>query len=151
MKSGVEMKVSVLYHSITGNTKKIAEAIADEVGVYAENITHDSNKFTADVLFLGDGNYVSNIHKVTKELIKSLENKNIKNIAVFGTYGGMNNAKAKMIELIKNNGLNVLDENFFCKGKAWGVLNRNKPGKEDIEGAKDFARHVIRKISKNDL
>ncbi len=148
MKGGVEMKVSVLYHSITGNTKKIAEAIADEVGVYAENITHDSNKFTADVLFLGDGNYVSNIHKVTKELIKSLENKNIKNIAVFGTYGGMNNAKAKMIELIKNNGLNVLDENFFCKGKAWGVLNRNK---EDIEGAKDFARHVIRKISKNDL
>lgn len=145
------MEVRVLYHSITGNTRKIAEAIADEVGVVAESIIHGSCEFIADVLFLGDGNYVSNIHKNTRKLICSLENKDIKNIAVFGTYGGKNNAKVKMIELIKKSGLNVLDESFFCKGKAWGVANRNKPDKDDIEGAKEFAREVIRKISQNDL
>ncbi len=141
------MKVKVLYHSITGNTRKIADAIAGEVGVDAESIASGQYEVTADVLFLGDGNYVSNIHKVTKELINSLKNQDIKNIAVFGTYGGMNNARQKMIELIKRNGINVLDDNFFCKGKAWGVINRNKPDKDDIEKAKEFAREVIRKIS----
>lgn len=144
------MEIRVMYHSMTGNTRKIAEAIADEVGVVAESINNDSNEVKADVLFLGDGNYVSNIHKVTKELINSLKKQNIKNIAAFGTYGGMNNAKPRMIELMKKSGFNVLENNFFCKGKAWGLLNRNKPDTGDIEGAKEFAREVIRKISKND-
>ena len=70
----------------------------------------------------------------------------MKNIAVFGTYGGQMNALFKMKETLRNHGLNVLDETFGCKGKAWVVLNRSHPSNDDLIAAREFAQKVIKKI-----
>jgi flavodoxin len=51
------MDIKVLYHSTTGNTKKVAEAIAAEAGVIAQPLTEASGSTSTDILFIGDGVY----------------------------------------------------------------------------------------------
>jgi flavorubredoxin len=137
------MVVNVLFHSMTGNTKKIAEAIAREVGTSAEKISDETSIGEIDVLFIGDGNYGSNIHSKTRQCILRLENSKIKNVAIFGTYGGINTAVPKMKELLQTQGLHVVDDGFACKGKTWWIINRKHPTETDIAAARAFARQIM--------
>ena len=50
------MEIQVRYFSKSGNTKKIADAIASEVGVEAKSITNGTIGDT-DILFLGGSVY----------------------------------------------------------------------------------------------
>lgn len=58
----------------------------------------------------------------------------------------MNNALPKMKELVKECGINVLDDSFSCKGRAWGILNRSKPDVSDLERARVFAQETKKLI-----
>jgi flavodoxin len=137
------MVVKVIFHSMTGNTRKVAEAIASEVGVRAEEVATGTLNDNIDVLFLGDGNYGSNIHAKTKQFIAGLDPHKVKNVAIFGTYGGVNNAAPKMKALLETKGLHIVNDGFTCKGKAWLFMNRKSPTEADIAAAKAFARQVI--------
>ena len=54
------MNIAVRYCSLPGNTKAIAEEIADEVGVKAISISDEPElKERVDVLFLGGGTYAA--------------------------------------------------------------------------------------------
>jgi hypothetical protein len=44
--------------------------------------------------------------------------------------------------LLKEKGINVIDETFSCKGKCFLFFNRKKPDSEGIKAAKAFARKV---------
>jgi flavodoxin len=138
------MVVKVVFHSMTGNTKKIAEAIASEVGIRAEEISNGTVSDPIDVLFIGDGNYGSNIHATTKQFIAGLDRNKIKHVAIFGTYGGANTAVPKLKTLVETQGLPVVNEGFTCKGKAWWILNRKSPTETDIANARAFARQIIK-------
>jgi flavodoxin len=136
------MKVKVLYHSKTGNTKKVAEAIGKAVGTVAVQITDKINFDSADLLFIGDGVYGMKPNKATAAFIKTLDPNKVKNVAVFGTYGGQKKAIILMKELLKNQGINVIEESFGCKGKSWFILNRNHPDANDLDNAQQFAKKV---------
>ena len=140
------MNIKIVYHSITGNTRKIAEIIADELGAKAEMISDNMAIQKIDVLFLGDGNYVSTIHNKTKRFIDGLKLENVKNVAIFGTYGGMNNALPKMKVFLQKKGFNVLDECFSCRGQAWGIISIKHPDETDLKAARNFARNIIERI-----
>ena len=136
------MKVKVVYHSKTGNTKKVAEAIAKGVGTTAVQIT-DKIKFdSADLLFIGDGVYGMKPDKVTNEFIKTLDPSKVKSVAVFGTYGGQKKAIVVMKEMLRKQGINVVEESFGCKGKSWFILNRSHPDTNDLNDAQQFAKKV---------
>ncbi|MDD3225725.1 MAG: flavodoxin family protein [Clostridium sp.] len=141
------MNIKVMYHTTTGNTKKVAEAIGETLGAIPEPILEDSclDK-EVDVLFIGDGNYVSKINSYTEKFIKTLDKSKVKKVAAFGTYGGQTNALLKMKESLKEQGLNVADEVFGCKGKAWLLFNRNHPNVDDLNAAKKFAQNVVKNI-----
>jgi flavodoxin len=47
----------VVYYSLTGNTKKVAEAIASELGVAAEDVKTKDRLAEESVVFLGAGLY----------------------------------------------------------------------------------------------
>lgn len=136
------MKVKVMYHSKTGNTKIVAEAIAKAVHSTAVQITDKIVFDSADLLFIGDGVYGMKPNKITEEFIKSLDPNKVKNAAVFGTYGGQKKAIVVMKELLKKQGINVVEESFGCKGKSWFILNRNHPDMNDLDGAQQFAKRV---------
>ena len=114
------MKVWVLYCSRSGNTK-IAEAIAEELEdvLKSEQIPPAYPPENLQLLFLGTGEYGGKPDNKTIEFIRTLNTNRVKNVAVFGT-SGSGNKNGKAIEIVKNllkeKGINVIDDSFACKG-----------------------------------
>lgn len=137
------MKTWVLYYSKGGNTKKIADAIAEELGVpKAEQIPPAYPPEGVNLLFLGTGIYAGKPDSKMIEFIRTLNNNRVRNVVVFGTTGSQDTAVETVKALLKEKGINVIDETFLCKGKYFIFFNRKKPDSDDIKAAKAFARRI---------
>ena len=144
------MVIKVMYHSATGNTRKIAEAIAQELGIEAEKIGKEQAPISEpiDLLFLGDGIYAGKPGKETISFIEQLTPEVVKNAAVFATYGGQNVIGDRIAALLKDKGLSIAGEPFTCKGKCWFFINRKRPNESDLEMSRQFARSIVSIIEK---
>ncbi len=140
------MKTMVMYYSRNGNTKVIADAITKELGILqSEQIPPSYPLENVSLLFLGTGEYAGKPDPKMIEFIRTLNNNHVKNVVVYGTSGsGTINGKAvtTVKNLLKEKGINVIDETFCCKGKFFLFFNRKKPDSDDILKAKEFARKV---------
>ena len=99
------MKIAVRYQSIGGNTKSVAEAIANEAGVKAEPITVPLNE-PVDFLFIGGGVYAHDIDDSLKSYLKNLDAATVKVVAAFSTAGVQDGAK-KIASIVKEKGIPV--------------------------------------------
>lgn len=144
------MKTWVLYFSRGGNTKKIADAIAEELKEFgvlkSEQIPPAYPPENVQLLFLGTGIYAGKPDSKMVEFVRTLNNNRVKNAVVFGTTGSQNNAVEAVKALLKEKGINVIDETFLCKGKYFIFFNRKKPDSDDIKAAKAFARKIYNSI-----
>lgn len=133
------MNYQVIYFSKKGNTKKIAEAIASELNVSAEDVNGAKLNENCFVL-LGSGCYGG---KPAKAMITFIEDNDFKsrNIALFGTSGAGKGVELIEMEKILNNKDACIKEKFFCKGKFL-FANRGRPNNEDLEKAKEFAKNI---------
>ena len=66
------MTYAVRYYTKTGNTKRLAEAIAAELGVKALPISEPVTE-KVDYLFLGNSYYAFNIDPEVKDFVSSLD------------------------------------------------------------------------------
>ena len=137
-----------MYHTLSGNTKKVAEAIAAELGVNAEFISKDQAPppEPVDLLFIGDGIYAGKPHKDTISYIERLTPVMVKNAAVFATYGGQAIIGERIAKLLQDKGLKVLDDPNTCKGKCWFIINRKHPNEDDLDKSRQYARSIAAKI-----
>jgi flavodoxin len=136
---------SVLVDSRGGNTKKVADAIAEELGFKAENVT-TSLPEDARILFLGSGTYGGRPGEMMTKFIESGTFSGRK-VAMFGTSAssaGSQKMIDAMTEILKKKGAIILG-NYHCKGKFLFV-NRSHPDKEDLDNAKKFAREMANKL-----
>lgn len=145
------MNVKVFYHSTTGNTEKLARAIADVMQVEAEKIEkHNSDSFSepVDLLFIGDGVYFGKPNKKTSSFIATLDPKVVKNVAVFASYGGQKTIGNDISKLLQAKGIRVISEPFICKGQSWLVLNRNHPNASELSKAREYASNIYSKVNR---
>ncbi|MCX7921632.1 MAG: nitric oxide synthase [Clostridia bacterium] len=142
------MKVKVMYQTRSGNTKKVADVIAEVFNQKSEKVPPAYPLENVDLLFLGAGIYKGDIDKSMKEFIRTLDSKRAKNIAIFGTSGGQDKAVKIMKELLQGKGINVLEESFICKGRFFFFLSRSHPDQKDLQDARDFAKKVAEKLGK---
>ncbi|MCX7747621.1 MAG: nitric oxide synthase [Clostridia bacterium] len=142
------MKMKVLYHSKSGNTRKVAEAIAKEIGEREEAIPPAYPLENIGLLFIGGGIYAGKIDPKVKNFINILDSSRVKHAAVFGTSGGQDRGILEMKELLKQRGIEVLEESFVCKGKSFIFFNRKHPNAVDLQNAQNFARKAVEKLSK---
>jgi flavodoxin len=133
----------VLYYSLTGNTRKMAAAIAGELGVEAQSVKSAAGVPKDGLLFLGSGSYGD---KPSDDMAKFIENNKFtgRKVALFGTSGkGAGLEVRVMEEALKQKGANIIG-NYYCKGKAFVVVNIGHPGRDDLEGARKFAREMAK-------
>lgn len=131
----------VLYYSLTGNTKKMAAVIAKELGVEAKSIKTLTGVPEEGFLFIGSGSYGD---KPGEDMAKFIEKCDFKGrkIALFGTSArGAGLEVRGMEEALKQKGANIIG-NYYCKGRAFVVVNIGHPGRDDLEGARKFAREM---------
>ena len=105
------MKYAVRYASRGGNTRAVADVIADKVGVKAQRISEPLEE-EVEVLFLGTGVWFANVTKDMKEYLATLDSSKIKEIVPFSTSGHLDSAIKKITEAALAKGIKVNSDNF---------------------------------------
>ena len=136
----MSMTYAVRYYTQTGNTKRLAEAIADELGVEALPITTPVDGKT-DVLLLGNSYYAFTIAPEVRDFVSGLNKDQVGKIINFGTAAMMKSTFKKVRAVANTVGIPVLDKEFHCKGEFKG-MNKGRPNEEDLKAAREFARNI---------
>ena len=130
----------VVYYSMTGNTKRLADAIADELGIKAQKVDKDTRLADGSVVFIGTGLYGP--YQGLKNFISRTEFSGRK-VALFGTSGEGKGKEVGLLEqALSTKGANIVGR-FHCRGQFLFLLNRSRPSSDDLENARVFARQVV--------
>lgn len=135
------MNIEVRYYSKSGNTKKVADAIAEEVGVLAESIDNKLSKET-DILFLGGALYWAGIDGELKNFINNLDN-SVKKVAIFSTASIAKSAYGDIKKLLEAKNIYVYENEFHCRGE-FKMLHKGRPNIDDLSRARKFARSIVK-------
>lgn len=136
-----DKKAAVRYFTRSGNTKKLADAIASEAGVTAEEIPAGIDE-NVDVLFLGASVYAGGVDNKVLEYIKSLDASKIGEVVVFSTSALTERAFPQLQKELSKLGIKVSDKNFYCRGKFM-FLHPGRPNAKDLEKARGFVKTVL--------
>ena len=135
------MKIAVRYYTKTGNTKRLAEAIAKAVGVEALPITAPVAE-SVDILFLGNSYYAFTIDPEVRRFVESLSKEKVGKIVNFGSAAMMNSTWKKVKAVADKVGIPMDEREFHCKGEFKG-LHKGKPDESDLVAAAAFAKKIV--------
>ena len=134
------MKIEIRYFTKTGNTKKLAEAIAQELNIEAQELSAPLSEKT-DILFLCNSVYWAGADSSVKKFIS--ENKSKIGLLVnVSTAAMIESTYAQIKKIAEKEGVKLSDKEFHCRGK-FTALHSGHPDEADIAAAKVFARKVI--------
>lgn len=136
----MSMKIAVRYYTKTGNTKRLAEAIAEAVGAEALPISEPVTEKT-DILFLGNSYYAFSIDPEVRDYIRSLDKEKIGKIVNFGSAAMLNSTWKKVKAEADKAGIPMDEREFHCKGEFKGV-HKGRPNQDDLKAAAEFARAI---------
>lgn len=140
------MKIAVRYYTKTGNTKRLAEAVAKAVGAEALPISAPVTEQT-DILFIGNSYYAFTIDPEVRAFIRSLDRNMIGKIVNFGSAAMMNSTWKKVKAEADKAGIPMDEREFHCKGEFKG-LHKGRPNEEDLKAAGEFARNIVEESGK---
>ena len=135
------MKIAVRYYTKTGNTKRLAEAVAKAVGEEALPISTPIDE-SIDILFLGNSYYAFSIDPEVRDFIRSLDNSKVGRIVNFGSAAMLNSTWKKVKAEADKAGIAMDEREFHCKGEFKGI-HKGRPNEEDMKAVAEFARTII--------
>ena len=135
------MKAAVRYYTKTGNTKRLAEAVAKAVGTEALPLTSPVTE-PVDILFLGNSYYAFTIDPEVRRFIASLDKEKVGKIVNFGSAAMLNSTYKKVKAEADKAGIPMDEREFHCKGEFKGI-HKGRPNEEDIKAVAEFARKII--------
>ena len=135
------MKIAVRYYTKTGNTKRLAEAVAEAVGAEALPISTPVDD-PVDILFLGNSYYAFNIDPEVRDFIRSLDSGKVGRIVNFGSAAMLNSTWKKVKAEADKVGVVMDEREFHCKGEFKGI-HKGRPNEADLKAAADFAGKIV--------
>lgn len=132
------MKIAVRYDSSSGNTKKVAEAIAGALKVEARSISEPLSE-PVDLLFVGSGLYAGSVREGLKTFLSDLTAEQVGRVAVFSTAAGNKLPDGQIEALLKLKGIPVSPKSYHCRARFL-FLNKGRPNAQDLKDAEAFAR-----------
>lgn len=150
------MKVTAVYFSPTGNTKKSVEAMAaavaeqyDVLDLTAFDNREVKREFGADELVIfGMPVYAGRIPMVAAPRLEGLAGNGTPCILV-GTYGNRHydDALAEMEDIAKDHGFVVKGAAALIGRHTYGEIQVDRPNAEDLEASAAFARQIAENIA----
>ncbi len=135
------MKIAVRYYTKTGNTKRLAEALAKAVNVEALPISTPVEE-PVDILFLGNSYYAFSIDPEVREFVRNLDRNKVGKIVNFGTAAMLNSTYKKVKAEADKIGIPMDEREFHCRGEFKGV-HKGKPDEADMQVVAEFARKIV--------
>jgi flavodoxin len=147
---GETLKPIVIYSSRGGNTHKVAEAIASELGCESVKISRDNAPSTGklndyDLVFVGTGIVAANMYGELENYLENLNLEGSKRFGLFLTWGGAAKSDQPVIRKLKTilqSKGHVVSENVFeCfGGRSYILIRRGHPNNQDLQDAKAWAK-----------
>jgi len=134
-------KLAVRYYSKSGNTKKLAEKIAEVAGCNAETTDIDLHE-KVDILFLGASVYWAGIDKNVKAFIEKLDENMVGKVVIFSTSALAERALPSIQKQLLEKNIKVADDDFYCRGQ-FSLLYKGKPDEKDLVAAEEFTKKTI--------
>lgn len=125
---------AIRYFSRTGNTKKMAEMIGEQLDLTAKPLS-EPLKYPLDTLYLGGAIHMASLDKELKEFAASLDAQQIGQVVMFGTSGGIMSIKKGLKKALTENKVKVSGKGLFLHGFAPGKANFSEKQQGEI---KDF-------------
>lgn len=135
------MKIAIRYYTKTGNTKRLAEAIASAVGAEALPLSAPITE-PVDILFLGNSYYAFSIDPEVRSFVQGLDKNKVGKIVNFGSAAMLNSTYKKVKAEADKRGIPMDQREFHCKGEFKGI-HKGKPDEADLKAAAEFARKII--------
>ena len=135
------MTYAVRYYTKTGNTKRLAEAVAKQLGVEALPLSAGI-KEAVDILFLGNSYYAFNIDPEVKQFIASLDKDLVGKIVNFGSAAMLYSTYKKVKAEADKVGIPMDEREFHCRGEFKGI-HKGKPDENDLKAAGEFAKQFL--------
>ena len=137
------MNATVVYFSRGGNTRKIAEAIAEELKITPIDVKKESPDVSnSDLLIVGSGTYGGKPGKPIVDFLENLPQVTGKRAACFSSCAGdASKTLAAIKEILSKKGYATVDC-FSCFGKFVGIVKRGHPSDEELKQAKEFAKKL---------
>lgn len=134
------MKIAIRYYTKTGNTKKLAEALSEAVGVEALTVDTPLTE-DVDILFLGSAVYGAG---VDPKITKFIENINVEvgKIVNFSSAALLESTYKQLKKIAEKNNINMAEEEFHCRG-AFKFVHRGRPNAEDLKNLQKFGKDII--------
>lgn len=140
------MNVKIVYYSDSGNTKKLALAISEALGIPAQEITGADIRDT-DLLFMGGSPRAFQLEKNCKAFLKSLQGTQVKNVALFSTSGFGKGISKFAAKILKGTGVRLLSEECISRGGTDKKTGESHPDQKDCENAKEFAQRILASVN----
>lgn len=132
----------IIYFSKGGNTGKVADAMAETLGITATPIDGATLNPDTRLLFLGTGCYGGKPSPKLDEFVNTNTFKGV-HVALFGTSGAGEGKQLHTIQdALKTKGATIKGT-FDCKGK-FTLFNRGRPNADDLARAKQFAQQMTK-------
>ena len=135
------MKIAVRYYTKTGNTKRLAEAVAKAVGTEAQPVSVPVTE-PVDILFLGNSYYAFSIDPEVRSFIRGLDKSKIGRIVNFGSAAMLNSTYKKVKAEADKAGIPMDEREFHCKGEFKGI-HKGKPDESDLKAVAEFAKKIV--------
>lgn len=135
------MTYAVRYYTKTGNTKRLAEAVAGALGVEALPISEPVTE-PVDILFLGNSYYAFSIDPEVRSFVQSLDKSTVGKIVNFGSAAMLNSTYKKVKAEADKVGIPMEAREFHCRGEFKGV-HKGRPNAEDLQAAAAFANSFL--------
>ena len=132
------MNIAVRYCSKTtfGNTRRIAEAIAEGIGVEAVSILDEPKlKEKADFLFLGGAPYANIMAPELREYANNIDPAMVSKVVLFTTSNWSRRTVHALKKILKSKEISVCEEFFYAH-----MLKID----EKLEEARAFGKKMIR-------
>lgn len=136
------MNIAVIYRSMTGHSRKIANAIAKEFNISAQDVKSKPKLEKVDLLFIVGGIYSGKSLPEMTEHIGTLTKENIKKAVLITSSVTDKNGQDEVRQILLSKGIEIAAE-YRCRGNFL-FIKFGHPNKIEIASAVEFAKKFMK-------
>ena len=134
------MKAAIRYFTRGGNTKKLADAISEAIGIAAQPTSAPLTE-DVDILFLGSSVYANGVDNEVKDFIQGIDVK-VSKVINFSTAALVKSTYKQVGKLLAEKRIPLAEEEFHCRG-SFALMHKGRPNADDCKAAAEFAKRIL--------
>ncbi len=135
------MKSAVAFYSVTGHSKKIANAVGEALQIPVYDLKKNPDIVDCDQLYLVSGIYASAADPKMLALLKQMDGKKVRKAALLTSSAAGVTRQRQTREMLQALGIQVFVEEYTCLG-TFLIFRRGHPNQQEVADAVAFARKV---------